>query len=144
MTATYLIPLNPETSDQRLSVELSGNPYILRVLWNDRFGYWSLSINTADDEPILSNVKMVKDFGLTSRFKSTLLPPGELFFIQENGTSSRPSYEDMGTTHNLYYYEPDPVAPVEIVTVATTSVPLGTIWDSGASVWDGGDSEWDQ
>ncbi len=144
MAATYLIPLNPETSDQRLSVELSGNPYILRVLWNDRFGYWSMSINTADDEPILSNVKMVKDFGLTSRFKSTLLPPGELFFIQENGTSSRPSYEDMGTTHNLYYYEPDAVAPVETVTVATASVPLGTIWDSGASVWDSGDSEWDQ
>lgn len=144
MAATYIIPLNPETSDQRLSVELSGNPYILRVLWNDRFSYWALSINTSDDEPILTNIKMVKNFGLTSRFKSILLPPGELFFIQENGTSSRPSYEDMGTTHNLYYYESDPVAPVEIVTVTTASVPLGTIWDSGASVWDTGSSEWDQ
>jgi hypothetical protein len=144
MAATFFIPLTPDTSDQRLSVELSGNPYIIRVVWNDRFGYWSLSLNTADDEPILTNVKMVKNFGLTSRFKSTLLPPGELFFIQENGTTARPSYEDMGTTHGLYYYEFDATPAVQPVTVATASVPLGTIWDSGLSVWDSGSSEWDQ
>jgi hypothetical protein len=139
----FVVPLTPDTTDQRLNVELSGNPYIVRVLWNERFGYWSLSLNTADDEPILTNVKMVKNFGLTFRFKNILLPPGELFFLQENGSTPRPTYEDMAVTHNLYYYEYGKRAPLESAPVSLSSPPLGTVWDSGLSTWDDGDSEWD-
>ena len=101
------IPLLPATADQTLEIEIGGNPYILRVMWNERFGYFSLSINTADDEPILTNIKMVKNYSLIGRFKNTLLPGGDFIFLQEKGTAGRPGYDDLATNYGLYYYEMD-------------------------------------
>lgn len=111
--ATFLkIPLLAETSDQLVYVELDGNPYILRVLWNERFGYFSLSVSEADQTPILVNVKMVKNFPLTRRFQDLRLPFGALFFVQETGNADRPAYSDLATSFNLYYIEPDIVVTV--------------------------------
>ena len=101
------IPLLPATADQTLEIEIGGSPYILRVMWNERFGYFSLSINTADDEPILTNIKMVKNYSLMGRFKNTLLPVGDFIFLQEKGTTGRPGYDDLATNYGLYYYEMD-------------------------------------
>lgn len=99
------IPLLPTTADQTLEIDIGGNPYILRVMWNERFGYFSLSISTADDEPILTNIKMVKNYSLIGRFKNTLLPVGDFIFLQEKGTIGRPGYDDLATNYGLYYYE---------------------------------------
>ncbi len=114
--ATFLkIPLLAETSDQLVYVELDGNPYILRVLWNERFGYFSLSISEADQTPILVNIKMVKNFPLTQRFQDLRLPFGSLFFVQDKGASVRPGYSDLATNFNLYYIEPDAVVTAQQV-----------------------------
>ena len=101
------IPLLPATADQTIEIEIGGNLYILRVMWNERFGYFSFSISTADDEPILTNIKMVKNYPLIGRFKNTLLPVGDFIFLQEKGTIGRPGYDDLETNHGLYYYEMD-------------------------------------
>lgn len=106
MSLILKIPLVAETTDQTVSVELDGNPYILRVLWNERFGYFSLSIYTADEQPILLNIKMVKNYPLIGRFKDERLPFGDLYFVQEKGTNERPIYEDVGGNCGLYYFEP--------------------------------------
>lgn len=141
------IPLLPETSDQKLTVTLGGNPYILRVLWNERFGYFSLSVNTSDDVPILTNIKMVKNYPLIGRYKNTLLPFGDIYFIQESGTNARPLYEDLGVRCNLYYYEPDAVVTAQPVIEGASVAVLGTIWDSGLTEFDvgvmGGPTGWD-
>lgn len=107
MSLLQRIPLNSETTDQAITVELDGNPYILRVLWNEIAGYFSLSIYEADDTPILLNVKMVKNYNLTSRFKNTKLPSGHFFFLQEKAGIDRPGYNDLAVNFNLYYYEAD-------------------------------------
>ena len=99
------IPLLQTTADQTLEIEIGGNPYILRVMWNERFGYFSLSISTADDEPILTNIKMVKNYPLVGRFKNTLLPVGDFIFLQEKGTIGRPGYDDLETNYGLYYFD---------------------------------------
>ena len=105
------IPLQPDTSDQLLNLELGGNPYLLRVLWNERFQYFSLSIKTIDDEPIITNIKMVKNYPLIQRFRDTRLPPGEIYFVKERGKLDRPDYESIGRNEfALYYYEADSVA----------------------------------
>lgn len=143
--ATFLkIPLLAETSDQLVYVELDGNPYIIRVLWNERFGYFSLSISEADQTPILVNIKMVKNFPLTRRFQDLRLPFGSLFFVQEKGTADRPGYSDLATNCNLYYIEPDAVVTAQQVQEQVAAPLLGTIWDSGFTGWDGGDTLWDQ
>ncbi len=107
MALTQRIPLQPNTTDQLVRVELGGNPYILRILWNERGGYFSLTVMTADEAPIVVNVKMVKDYPLVKRFKNTLLPAGELYFVQEKGKSARPTYADLETNFGLYYHERD-------------------------------------
>lgn len=144
MSLIQKIPLLTETTDQRLTVELDGNPYILRVLWNERYGYFSLSINTIDDDPILTNIKMVKNYNLTSRFKDVRLPFGGLYFVQEKGNATLPGYADIGGNFGLYYYEPD-VEPAASQVLEQVAAPvLGSIWDSGLSSYDGGSSAWDQ
>lgn len=115
MALIQKIPLQPETTDQLVSVELDGNPYILRVLWNERFGYFSLSVSAADETPILMNVKMVKNFPLIRRFQNALLPAGDLYFVQENGFADRATYSDLATNFGLYYREPDPVVTAQPV-----------------------------
>lgn len=115
MSLIQKIPVAPETTDQLLRVELDGNPYSLRILWNERFGYFSLSILTADDEPILTNIKMVKNYPLIGRFKDPRLPFGDLYFVQEKGSVDRPGYSDLGATFGLYYYEPDAVVTAQLV-----------------------------
>lgn len=144
MSLLQKIQLLSDSSDQTFSIELGGNPYILRVLWNERFGYFSLSINTADDEPILTNIKMVKNYDLTSRFKDLRLPFGGLFFVQEKGNSARCGYDEIGINYNLYYYEPDPEEAV-VQVFEQVSVPvIGSVWDSALSEWDSGSSAWDE
>ena len=115
MALIQKIPLQPETTDQLVSVELDGNPYILRVLWNERFGYFSLSVSAADETPILRNVKMVKNYPLIGRYKNTLLPAGDLYFVQEKGNADRAAYADLAVNFGLYYYEADTVVTAQPV-----------------------------
>lgn len=144
MSLLQKIQLLPDSSDQTFNVELGGNPYILRVLWNERYGYFSLSINTADDVPILTNIKMVKNYDLTSRFKDLRLPYGGLYFIHEKGNSNRCGYDEIGINYNLYYYEPDADEAVVQVFEQVAVPEIGSAWDSLLSEWDGGSSLWDQ
>ena len=129
------IPLLQTTADQTLEIEIGGSPYILRVMWNERFGYFSLSISTADDEPILTNIKMVKNYPLIGRFKNTLLPDGDFIFLQEKGTIGRPGYDDLETNYGLYYYEMES-ATVDAVSLEPPAALIGTTWDSGTTLWD--------
>ena len=144
MALIQKIPLQPETTDQLVSVELDGNPYILRVLWNERFGYFSLSVNAADDTPILTNIKMVKNYPLIGRFKSDLLPAGDIYFVQEKGNADRPGYSDLAVNFGLYYYEADAVVTAQPVRQAVPEAVVGTVWDSNLSTWDTGSTLWDQ
>lgn len=134
--ATYSkIPLLAETTDQTLSVELGGSPYILRVLWNERFGYFAVSIYTADDEAIITNVKAVKNYPLFSRFRDVRLPAGHLALVQESGSAARPGYDDLGVSFFLYYIEPDAVAVTVTAPTEPTGAYIGSRWDAGFSEW---------
>lgn len=144
MSLLQKIQLLSDSSDQTFNIELGGNPYILRVLWNERYGYFSLSINTADDSPILTNIKMVKNYDLTSRFKDLRLPVGGLYFVHEKGNSDRCGYDEIGINYNLYYYEPDADEAVVQVFEQVSMPVIGSAWDSLLSEWDGGSSLWDQ
>jgi hypothetical protein len=109
------------------------------VQWNERFGYWSLSINERDGSPLLTNIKLVNNYPLVKRFQK-LEMRGELYFVHKGGKIYRPTFDDVGGEYGLFYYDaevtpdyPVPAAPIG----ATTS-----IWDGGVSIWDGGASNW--
>jgi len=137
---TETIKLLTDTTDQIADVVLSGNPYTLRVLWNERHGYWSLSIFERDGAAIVENIKMVKDYPLIGRFKNLLLPPGELYFIDPKTRPGRPGY-DAFTDHYLTYLDLE-----EVAAVSASILPAGqldTIWDGGVTSFDGGVTSWD-
>jgi len=105
MPKYYKIPLMKDTTDQTVYVELGMRPYIIRVLWNERFGYFSLSISESDNTPIIVNVKMVKNYPLTSRHKDLRMPKGDFYFVQESSNIDRPGYNDLENGFGLYYIE---------------------------------------
>jgi len=138
------IPLLADTTDQLVDVVLSDNPYTLRILWNEKYGYFSLSIYARDGAVILENIKMVKNHPLIGWCKNTLLPIGDLYFIDNKNKNSRAIYESVGTgDYSLIYYVPDDIVTVETVVITPVAAVSGSIWDSGLSVWDGGSSAWD-
>lgn len=145
MAALSKIQVSPDTPDQIFSTVLGGNPYRIRIVWNERFAYWSLSILTADESPIVTNVKMVEDYPILSQFKDRRLPTGQLYAIRENGANTRTAFDELGVNVNLYYLEPDAVIEAQAIKTisAETVTPLGTIWDSGATSWDTGSTTWD-
>jgi len=133
------IPLLAGSADQSLDVTLDNVPYTLRVVWNERGGYWSLSVALRDGEPLLTNIKMVNNYPLVKRFQR-LDMAGELFFLHKSGKTYRPTYDDVGGEYGLYYYDPETEEdlPKPIPTRGSTQ----SIWDGGNSIWDGGASNW--
>lgn len=139
MTILQEIPLLAGSADQSLDVTLDNIPYTLRVLWNERFGYWSLSIAFRDGETILTNVKMVNNYPLLKRFQR-LEMAGDLFFVHKSGKTYRPTYDDVGGEYGLYYYDPETVADLPQPILPRGSAQ--SIWDGGNTIWDEGASNW--
>lgn len=138
------IPLLPDTTDQLVDVVLSDNPYTLRVLWNETFGYFSLSVFEREGAVIFENIKMVKNYPLIKRFKDTRLPVGELYFIDNKNKNPRALYSSIGTNdYSLMYFVPEVVTSVESVVITAAPAVSGSIWDSGLTVFDVGASSWD-
>ena len=145
MTTLYKLAVSTETPDQVFSTTLSGNPYRIRLTWNVRFGYWSLSLFEADETPIFQGIKLVENYPLMMRYQDTRLPTGQLMAIRESGTNTRPGFDELGVNVNLYYYEPDAIASAPAINViaAETTATIGTLWDSGLTEWDAGATTWD-
>ena len=144
MSELSSIAVLANTTDQLVDVVLSDNPYTLRILWNERFGYWSLSILERDGPAIVENIKMVKDYPLIGQYKDTRLPTGELYFLDPKARATRPGY-DAFTDYVFAYYEPDEITAVAASTQAEAIVMTGSIWDGGLSTWQDGAtvSTWD-
>jgi len=107
MAIIFEIPLLPNSADQTLDITIENVPYTMRVLWNVRFEYFSLSIYEKGGDAILTNVKMVPYYPLVARYQR--LPfAGDLYFVHRGGKTYRPGYEDIGgVTYGLYYYDPE-------------------------------------
>lgn len=140
MTIAFEIPLTPQSSDQTLDIVIADIPYTLRVLWNERFQYFALSIQEKGGEPILTNVKMVPYFPLFGTYQ--LLPfKGDIYFIHKGGKTYRPGYDDIGgDAYGLFYFDPETPITYPLPLVVP---PIESIWDLGTSIWDSGNTHWD-
>lgn len=139
MTFLLEIPLTPNSADQRLDVTIADIPLTLRILWNERFGYWSLSVAYIDGEAILTNIKMVNNTPLTWRYRK--LPfAGDFFFVHKSGKTYRPTYDDVGGEYGLFYYDPETALDLPVPAAPRGSTQ--SIWDGGNTIWDGGASNW--
>jgi len=55
--------------------------YFLYFTWNSRGEFWSFSIGLIEDEPIVSDIKLILDFDLLSPFRIPELPQGNLLIV---------------------------------------------------------------
>lgn len=107
----YEIPLTPNTVDQTLDTTIEGVPYTLRILWNTRFEFFTLTIRQRGGADIIAGVKMVPYAPLVGRYHK--LPfKGDLYFIHRVGRTYRPGFEDIGgDAYGLFYYDAE--TPIE-------------------------------
>lgn len=111
MAVFFEIPLLEKSADQTLDVTIADVPYSMRVMWNERFQYFSLTISEKGGNPILTNVKMVQNFPLVGMYRRFPFA-GDLYFLHHAGKSYRPTYDDLGTGgYGLFYFDPE--TPVE-------------------------------
>lgn len=125
--------------DQTLDIELDNVPYTLRVLYNERFGYFSLTISEKDGDMLLSNIKMVNNYPLVKRYQR-LNMKGDLYFIHKGGKTTRPTLDEIGIEYGLYYYDDE-----ASITLPIPNAPIGatqSVWDGGNTIWDSGTSNW--
>lgn len=129
------IPLLADESDQTADIVIAGEPYTLRMLWNARFKYWSLSLSDRDDEPLLVNVKVVPNYPLVGRYRRTTFA-GDLYFVHRAGKTYAPTFDDVGGSsgYGLFYYDAE--TPKDYPTPLESVGFLSTIWDGGETQWD--------
>lgn len=133
------IPLVAGNADQLVDVTIANTPYTIRVTWNERFKYFSLTIRERGGVDIITNVKMVPYYPLVSQYR--LLPfVGDLYFMHRAGLQYRPAFDDIGgTKYGLFYYDPE--TAIDYPDPLPVAVPA-SVWDSGTTIWDDGASIW--
>lgn len=139
MTILQQIPLLSGEPDQTADITIADTPYTLRMLWNERFQYWALSLYDRNDDPVILNIKIVPNYPLVSRYKKTTFA-GDLYFMHSAGKTYDPGFDDVGgdSGYALYYYDPE--TAIDYPTPLAAVGYLASIWDANVV---GGPSSWD-
>jgi len=87
----------------RQSVTLSGSIYKIVANWNEIGAFWSMSILTRDNEPIVSAIKITAGALLTIRHADSRLPKGYFVVTTKSADISTPGRNDMGVNAELIY-----------------------------------------
>lgn len=90
-------------------VQLEGTEYLFQFLWADRESAWYLNIYDNDGNPIALCIKLVVNWPLLRRFKtSTTIPPGTLWLgdLSGQGLDIQTS-DELGARCPLFYVTSD-------------------------------------
>jgi hypothetical protein len=102
MAGPVRIPWQPGPS-WRISATLSGRIYKLVANWNEVGAFWSLSILSRDNEPLVQGVKLTAGALLTARLPDRRLPQGYFVVTTTTALTAPPGRDDMGTNAELIY-----------------------------------------
>lgn len=88
----YELPMSDEPS-QEFICDLDGNKFLFRVQLNVRGEFWTLDVNTVDDEPISLGIPLVlgADLLANERFIH-----GMLFVVDYSGKGVNPTADNLG------------------------------------------------
>jgi hypothetical protein len=102
------ILLDIDSSEPFYQVEhtLSGINYKIKIQWNVQNEFWTISLYTSDDIPIIEGQRIVINYSLFSTCSNPLLPPGLFYAIDESETNEEPGEEDLGNRIKVLYLEP--------------------------------------
>jgi len=106
-----VIPTDATAASYSEVVTLGGSDFNLTFNWNEREGFWYMDIADAASEPILSGLKIVADWDLTSRFTDSRLPDGRIITIDQTGGGADPGRDDLGGRVLLIFVETSELIP---------------------------------
>jgi hypothetical protein len=108
MSNAVSIPMSADAQFSE-SITLDGNEYFLRFIWNIRGGFYSMSINDSNNNPLISGIKLTMGCDLLSPYNITGRPPGILFLLDQNPITAvnEPGRNDFISGRNvLLVYQP--------------------------------------
>lgn len=82
-------------ADDAIRVRLDGPEYTLKLQWNTRIGYWSLSLFTADGTPLFEGLRLVVGVNMLRQFVGENFPPGALVAVDTQGKDEDPGRFDL-------------------------------------------------
>lgn len=104
--ATRIIPASTELSHYTMQVELDRVLFLLTFRWNEREGYWYLSIADSNGVDVATGIKIVINTPLLRRCVSAGRPTGELIALDAaTNTSGDPGLNELGGRVVLVYEE---------------------------------------
>lgn len=78
--------------------------FAFRMIYSYRFGYWSLSLSSENDTPIVEGIRVRVGEDLLAPFNATALPSGKLLCESVDNSSEDPGREAWsGGTYRLVY-----------------------------------------
>lgn len=93
--------------DQTLQITLS---------WNGRGGHWYMDLHTADGTALLLGRKLVPVLPVCFSHRALVPIKGDFVLLQESASASEyPTFDGLGTTHNLYWLDDTEVDNLEVL-----------------------------
>lgn len=97
-----VIGLQQQIPDQTSELAINDVTLTIRVKWNQRFSFWSLSIYDRDSNIIIAGVRMVRNSGLLQGIRIPCID-GEFLFIRQYGDKSEADFYSLGADYALVY-----------------------------------------
>lgn len=103
-----LISFQSGLPDQTSDVAIGSDTYTVRVKWNYRFSFWSMTIYDRDSEVVIAGVRMIRDSAL---LKGLHIPgiDGDFAFIRTYGDKEEADFDSLGADFSLYYVTRDEI-----------------------------------
>ena len=91
----------PDHNDSTMRVSLDGEYYYFRTTWNERGGFWLLSIYGAENQILVGMAKLVPGAIWNFFYQSSVGPPGIIGVQSDNETIGRDDFTNR-TAHLIY------------------------------------------
>lgn len=105
-----MILMLPTSNDpaQSFVTQLGSVKYQFDICWNDRAGVWNMDMTIASTQtPILQGVPLLLGADLLADYNLNM---GSMIVVDEMGTSTDATVDDLGNRINVYWFSPDEVA----------------------------------
>ena len=87
-------------------ITLGDQTLTLAMQWNARGGHWFLDIKTAEGQDLLTSRKLVPILPVCYSHRALANISGDFVLLPESEASPEyPTFEGLGTTHNLYWMD---------------------------------------
>lgn len=98
-------------ADQQITEVLGGIPVILRFKWNTRFSFWSMSIYDRQSNPILTGIKLVRDFPLLDKLHLEEIP-GDFTVVRLYGDWDDVPFDALPEEAAIVWWSPEEIEEI--------------------------------